>query len=562
MRCIILILFFLTFFSANCQTKKDTLALLLKQAHIPGIQLSYFNEKDDYSVAIGVASKSKIDTVTHSTIFQAASLSKPITAYIALKLADKGVLNINKPLQSYLPYNRLDSTEFGNLITAKHILSHTSGLPNWGSKFLTMHFKPGLGWRYSGEGYVYLAKVLENITKTPFEKLAQELVFSPLKMNSTSFVWKSEFENLIADGHSELEQPFTSWKPNKPNAAASLLTNAKDYATFLKAVLNGTGLSKQSHQLMLTPFGSAQTPETSFATAPYITWGLGVGLEHQQNTTNFWHWGDNGTFKAFMYVMPKTQEGLVYFCNSENGLSITKEVLSLFFKNKDLKAVNWIDYTHFSDSLHQAKIKLQKAYLNEPADKAQTVLKELLKNTETKHNFKNIVEQTALLLITNKEPEKAISFIKNARNYYKNNYKLKLYLADAFAVKKQYQKALNHYITLKKDTTVNNNLLASREYWVLQALNAKKNENKKLLPLKKYAGSYGDAFSGVLSNNKLFLKNNNSSIAIELIPLSRAVFDTASPEQYRIVFKLNKRTVTALVLSSINGDAKQFLKLN
>jgi tetratricopeptide (TPR) repeat protein len=106
------------------------------------------------------------------------------------------------------------------------------------------------------------------------------------------------------------------------NAAASLATNAADYAKFIVAVLNGTGLKKSTLQQMLSP-GIRVTKNY-----PALAWGLGVGLETMPDGTWFWHWGDNGDAKAFYMASVSGKNAVVYFADGSNGLGIAREILA------------------------------------------------------------------------------------------------------------------------------------------------------------------------------------------------------------------------------------------
>ena len=107
------------------------------------------------------AARTPVDT---GTIFEAASLSKPVFAYTVLRLADRGDLDLDRPLFQSLEYPRLARDERYKRITARMVLSHATGLPNWGGETLTLQFDPGTAYGYSGEGFVFLQKVVEHLT--------------------------------------------------------------------------------------------------------------------------------------------------------------------------------------------------------------------------------------------------------------------------------------------------------------------------------------------------------------------------------------------------------------
>jgi CubicO group peptidase (beta-lactamase class C family) len=184
------------------------------------------------------------------------------------------------------------------------VLRHTTGLPNWGNeKEAKLMFSPDSCFSYSGEGFVFLQKTIEKITSKPLNKIAQEEIFSPLKMENSSYEWTNKFDSTSAFGNSANEIK----RHSSQNAAYSLLTNAHDYNAFLQAVTSGKGLKLATHRMMIgeaTPtnwYNHKVTEATS-----HINWGLGVGLQQNENGKAIWHWGDNGGFKAFYIVFPAT----------------------------------------------------------------------------------------------------------------------------------------------------------------------------------------------------------------------------------------------------------------
>jgi CubicO group peptidase (beta-lactamase class C family) len=241
-----------------------------------------------------------------------------------------------------------------NLITARRVLSHTSGFPNWrdndGTKTLLIHFTPGEKFSYSGEGMVYLSKVVEKITGMRFEKFMQKYALQPLGMTASSYIWRNRFDSLKAYRHDLFGKLSGRNQPNdgredtvhdNGNAAASLCTTARDYAKFVIAVLNGTGLKKQTWEQMLTP--QIRVNEKY----PPIAWGLGIGLETMPEGKYFWHWGDNGDSKAYVTAFLPNKNAVVYFADGANGLSFTKEILDDAIGG-DHPALKHLDYDRYN----------------------------------------------------------------------------------------------------------------------------------------------------------------------------------------------------------------------
>ena len=309
---------------------------LLQQADVPGLSIALIrNGKLVWSGAFGVSNADTKKPVDANTVFEAASLSKPVFAYAVMKLVDEGKLALDSPLNGYLGNNYdVVNDDRINLITARRVLSHTSGFPNWRdndrTKTLLIHFKPGEKFSYSGEGMVYLSKVVEKITGLRFEEFMQQYALRPLGMTASSYIWRSRYDSLKAYRHDLLGRLSGRNQPpdgkedtahDHGNAAASLQTTALDYARFVIALMKGYGLKKATWQQMLTPQIRVDS------TYPPIAWGLGIGLETMPEGEYLWHWGDNGDAKAYVTAFLPEKNAVVYFANGSNGLSITREIL-------------------------------------------------------------------------------------------------------------------------------------------------------------------------------------------------------------------------------------------
>lgn len=297
---------------------------LLDSALIPGLALATIDAKTGVKAqGFGVREANTAQNVDENTVFSAASLSKPVFAYLVLQLVDAGKMTLDKPLYQYLPYPDVAQDERYKLITARMVLSHSPGFPNWRNGQLKMLFSPGKRFSYSGEGFVYLQKVMEHLTQRPLEDLAQEKVFKPLGMSRSSFVWQPAFENNYSYRHNRFGVQTGISKFDQANAAYSLQTTAADYGKFLQALLQGKGLKSSSVKQLFTPqMKTSQKFGDTTQLSSSLAWGLGVGLQKTAQDEGFWHWGDNGDFKCFFFVSRTRKQGLVYFSNSGNGLSI------------------------------------------------------------------------------------------------------------------------------------------------------------------------------------------------------------------------------------------------
>jgi CubicO group peptidase (beta-lactamase class C family) len=181
-------------------------ALVLKrmgQYGVPGLSVAAIQgNRVVYSGAWGTANAWTHVPVTNDTIFDAASLGKPIAAYVALTLTSKGQLQLDAPLFELLTEPYLEKNSETDRITLRQVLSHTSGLPNevW-HRTSSIANPPGVKFSYSGNGFMYAQRVIESLTGRPFNAVAQEHVFAPFGMTSTSYVEERGFRERTANGH-------------------------------------------------------------------------------------------------------------------------------------------------------------------------------------------------------------------------------------------------------------------------------------------------------------------------------------------------------------------------
>ena len=312
---------------------------LLDDARIPGLSMCWIREFEiEWCGSFGVTDADTANAVESSTVFQAASLSKPVFAYIVLQLADRGVIDLDTSLLEYMDIETARAEHLGQdfvdprveEITARLVLTHTSGFPNWRRNGeLALLFDPGERFGYSGEGFGLLQKVIEHLTGSSLEELAEELVFGPLGMTHSTytpavldlddFAWPHDGAGVPEPRPDNLEQRMAR---AKPHAAATLMTTAPDYARFLIALAIGAALEDATHAELVKPHVDVNDEGD-------VAWGLGTGLEVTGDGISVWHWGDNGNSKAFYLVNSERGEGVVYFANAWNGLGIVGDLVTM-----------------------------------------------------------------------------------------------------------------------------------------------------------------------------------------------------------------------------------------
>ncbi len=308
---------------------------LMEKAQIPGLQVALIRDgRVAWEQGFGVKSSATGEPVTEGTIFEAASLTKPFFAYAVMKMVDEGLIDLDTPLHSVLPIEMIEA-ELGHSldaegfhrdwferITPRHILSHSAGTPHGeGGETYPLFFEPGTRWKYSAGGYYFLQLVVEHLKGQPLETVLEEYILDPLGMKRSCMVWRDEYEKTMASGHDAFGNPQDFRRRRRAHAAATLYTTAGEYALFVCAVLNGEGLTDETHREMLASYITMNDEWN-------LEWSLGFGLQTDGNGRAIWQWGDYGIFRNYAIAYPEHAIGVVYLTNSFNGLSICGDLVA------------------------------------------------------------------------------------------------------------------------------------------------------------------------------------------------------------------------------------------
>jgi CubicO group peptidase (beta-lactamase class C family) len=306
---------------------KKFIATLLEQYQVPGISYCFIcNGHPLEAEAIGVKNTVTGDLMQPDTMFEAASLTKTLFATLVMRLADRGRIALDEPIALMVPSLKISDDDRINKITVRQILSHGTGLPNWADKPLHFLFDPGKNFSYSGEGYYYLHKIVNEVTGKDFVDHFKDEFFVPLKMNNSRAIWDASILKKMTnkfDKHGKMS-PLRDWvdlagNAPEPNAAWSLYSGAEDYTKFLLEILNHKGhLSERAFKEMTTVQNNASHE---------ILWGLGWGLSSKEPSV-IWHWGDNGGHRSFVVADLVTGDGACIFCNAEGGTDLCIELLA------------------------------------------------------------------------------------------------------------------------------------------------------------------------------------------------------------------------------------------
>jgi CubicO group peptidase (beta-lactamase class C family) len=263
-------------------------------------------------------------TAPYNTIFNVASLTKPITAMVALKLVSSGKWNLDGPIYNYWTDPDVSKDKNCKILTTRHILSHQTGFTNWRGNNndgkLYFEFQPGTKYQYSGEGFEYLRKALEAKFHKSLNELASELIFKPLQMTDTKYFWDDKTDSSrFAIGYDENGVAYEIEISKTANAADNLLTTVEDYGKFLVSVMNRDDLTEKVFDEMVTH---------QVATKKDKYFGLGFEIyDFGNGEYAISHGGADKGCQTIVFVLPKTKQGLIIFTNVDDGYKVYEKLL-------------------------------------------------------------------------------------------------------------------------------------------------------------------------------------------------------------------------------------------
>ena len=338
----------------------QNISRLMTAAHVTGMSVAIFNDsKVAYVKSFGLRDIKENLPLTENTEVRALSFSKAVFAYFVMGLVEKGTIDLDKPIYQYLAkplpeyenYAQLKGDERYKLITARMLLSHTSGLPNWRwineegkldrTGKLEFKFTPGEKYSYSGEGIYLLQFVVEQITYQPLGELIQKQIFEPFGMKNTVIAWDDLLGENAAYGYDGKENIFPI-KRGKANAAGSIITTIDDYTKFISAVLKHKNLKKSTFDEMLKPqiqiYSKTQFPVPSREMTDenkwiHLAYGLGWGLMQTPRGKAFFKEGHDDGWQNYSVCFPDKKIAVVIMSNSGRAESIFKELLELTIKD-------------------------------------------------------------------------------------------------------------------------------------------------------------------------------------------------------------------------------------
>ena len=365
----------------------STVTSLMRAADVTGVGITLFDRGQvAYQKTYGVRDKEKDLALTTETVTSAASLTKATFAYMVMQLVEEKILDLDRPVQSYLPKPLAEYPRYLDLaadpryrrITTRMLLDHTSGFPNFRvlneDLKLNINFDPGSRFAYSGEGMQLLQFVIETITNKPLGELMQERVFRPLGMTRTSMVWDPAFEDDHANGYDAYGRSLGPQRFPQADAAGSMLTTLADFSRLIQAVMQSRGLRKSTRDLMLSPqipitsqheFPTLAAESTDVNKAIQLSYGLGWGLYRTPYGKAFFKEGHAEGFRNYA-VCFGNGTGIVILTNSANGEGIYKGLLETLLRNT-YTPIEWEGFTPFDQLPPRPPLKQHREIMVAPA---------------------------------------------------------------------------------------------------------------------------------------------------------------------------------------------------
>lgn len=307
----------------------------LTQNNVPTLGIGVINNGKLQEIKVFGELKKGI-AAPYNTIWNVASLTKPVTAIVALKLVSAGKWDLDEPLYKYWTDPDIANDPNTKLLTTRIILSHQTGFPNWRfmneSGKLDFKFKPGTKYQYSGEGLEYLRRALEKKFHKTLDQLANELIFQPLKMMDTQMIWNDKVDlSRYAINYDNKGNAYEPTKNKTANAADDLLTTIKDYGTFLCSVMNSDGLSKKVFDDMTSH--QVETKKNKYFGLGFEIYDLG------NNDYALSHGGADKGVQTIVILLPKTKQGLIIFTNVDDGYKVYEKLVNHYLGENGKKII-------------------------------------------------------------------------------------------------------------------------------------------------------------------------------------------------------------------------------
>jgi CubicO group peptidase (beta-lactamase class C family) len=322
----------------------ETAVLSAMEEHgVPGMAIAVIEDCElSRTKHYGLADKAAGRAVSDDTLFEAASMSKPVLAYIVMRLADEGRIDLDEPIAETIDDSRISDTASFEKLTPRMILTHHSGLPNWAGNPYTpdvvvpLDFlaEPGTTQTYSGEAIQLLQRWTEAKTGESLQALFDTYLGEAMASSAFAGEMPQGSEPALgypvrppAEGEAGTPASFVP----QAEAAAGLLTTVSDYARFIGKLCDGSDLSSASLAAMTTIQKETALPEDAEENGVERTgFSLGLPVEVVRGRTIVFHAGNNGNFQSYFHLDRLRREATLYMTNDDDGLKAISDVYGLY----------------------------------------------------------------------------------------------------------------------------------------------------------------------------------------------------------------------------------------
>jgi CubicO group peptidase (beta-lactamase class C family) len=329
---------------------------MMQAGHVSGLGVAILNKrKVAFLKAYGYRDTTTREPLTVDSVMTAASFTKSTLAYAVMQMVQEGILNLDAPVQRYLPrplptydgYDELANDDRYKKITIRMLLDHTTGFdnlrrPRIGGKVL-IRFEPGSRYAYSGEGIRLLQLVVEEVTHQPLNDVLKARIYQPFHMRRSSMTWMPEYEADHALPHDKNNAPMVLNKRMTADAAGSMQTTIADFSRLIEAVMQGKRLKRSTRAEMFRPqidifsrhqFPTMETETTDANRAIRLSYGLGWGLYFSPVGKAMFKEGHDNGWQHYTVMFDDAGNGIVLMSNSDNAEGIFQGLLETLLGNK------------------------------------------------------------------------------------------------------------------------------------------------------------------------------------------------------------------------------------
>lgn len=317
---------------------------LMRYYDIPGVSIALIEEGEVVWVnAYGYADVEQQREMTTDTVCRVQSISKSVTAWGVLRLAEDGLIDLDSPVKKYInSWNFPISDQSYNEITVRQLLTHTSGLvlgdvmdqypintpiPSLRdnlTKEARFFQKPGQSFSYSNVGYNLLELMVEDVTSQTFEEFMSNEVLAPLKMETATFVWNEGINPEVPVGYNTKGEPVPVYVYPEI-ASGGLFASVEDIAHFVAAGMSDNPVL--SSESLLEMYDPAVTVKGVYR---YVSNLYGLGHFIEQSSLGLkavWHGGQGNGLMTHFHAIPETGDGIVILTNSQRSWPMISYIL-------------------------------------------------------------------------------------------------------------------------------------------------------------------------------------------------------------------------------------------